>query len=140
MDHVGIAVEDLAAAVEFFVELGLELEGEASLEGEAVDRIVGLEGVRTEVAFVRTPDGHGRVELFRFLSPPAEVGDPQAPANALGLRHVTFAVDDIHAAVDRLRAHGAELVGELVRYGDSYWLCYVRGPEGIIVELAEKIG
>jgi catechol 2,3-dioxygenase-like lactoylglutathione lyase family enzyme len=139
MDHVGVVVEDLGAAIEFFVELGLELEGQASGGGPAVDRIVGLDDVRSDFAFVRTPDGNGRLELIKFHSPPAEGGEP-AHVNTLGLRHLTFAVDDIHAAVDRLRARGHELVGELVNYEDMYWLCYVRGPEGIIVELAEKVG
>jgi catechol 2,3-dioxygenase-like lactoylglutathione lyase family enzyme len=140
MDHVGIVVDDLAAAIEFFLELGLELEGEAAAQGRLVDRIIGLAEVRTEFAFLRAPDGHGGIELIKFLSPPSGESDAGAPANAVGLRHITFAVDDIEDAVARLRARGAELVGELVRYEDSYWLCYVRGPEGIIVELAEKIG
>ena len=140
MEHVGIVVDDLAAAIEFFVQLGLELEGEASVEGPLVDRIVGLEGVRSEFAFVQTPDGHGRLELIKFHSPPAQGDNRHAPANAPGIRHVTFAVDDVDAAVAGLRARGTELVGELVRYEDSYRLCYVRGPEGIIVELAERIG
>jgi len=140
MDHVGIVVDDLAAATEFFVELGLELQGEGSGEGKLVDRIVGLEGVRSDFAFLQTPDGHGKVELVKFHSPPTEDGNPGAPANASGLRHLTFAVDDIKAVLAKLEARGVELVGELVRYEDMYWLCYVRGPEGIIVELAEKIG
>jgi catechol 2,3-dioxygenase-like lactoylglutathione lyase family enzyme len=140
MDHVGIVVDDLGAAVEFFVQLGLELEGEASAGGRDVDRIVGLDGVHSSFAFLRTPDGHGRLELVKFNSPPAEDGRPETAVNATGLRHVTFAVDDIEAAVARLRARGSELVGELVNYEDVYWLCYVRGPEGIIVELAQKIG
>jgi catechol 2,3-dioxygenase-like lactoylglutathione lyase family enzyme len=140
MDHVGIVVEDLAAATAFFVELGLELLGEASVEGGWVDRVVGLEGVRAEIAMVGTPDGHGRVELTRFHTPAAQGGERDAPANSLGIRHVSFAVDDIDAAVAGLRARGTELVGELERYKDSYRLCYVRGPEGIIVELAEQIG
>jgi len=140
MDHVGVVVEDLAAAIAFFVDLGLELGGGGTVEGRPVDRIVGLDGVRSEFAFVQTPDGQGRLELIRFLSPPVEDGDERAPANTPGLRHLAFAVDDINATVARLQARGAELVGEVVRYGDSYWLCYVRGPEGIIVELAEKIG
>lgn len=139
MDHVGVVVEDLAAAVEFFVELGLEPQGEGSVEGDWVDRIVGLDGVRAELTMLRTPDGHGRLELAKFHSPPAQSDERHAPANALGIRHVSFAVDDIDATLVGLRAHGAELVGELVRYGDSYRLCYVRGPEGIIVELAEPI-
>jgi catechol 2,3-dioxygenase-like lactoylglutathione lyase family enzyme len=140
MDHVGVVVDDLAAAIEFFVALGLELEGEASLEGEAVDRIVGLEGVRTDVAFVQAPGGHGRLELIKFHSPSHEVDRRPAPPHAPGLRHLTFTVDDIDAVLAGLQARGTELVGERVRYGDSYTLCYVRGPEGIIVELAEKVG
>ena len=140
MDHVGIVVDDLPAATEFFVELGLELQGEAAVEGRWVDRVVGLDGVRAEIAMLQTPDGHGRVELAKFHSPSAQGGDRQAPANAPGIRHVTFAVEDIDAVVAGLRARGAELVGDLERYKDSYRLCYVRGPEGIIVELAERIG
>jgi catechol 2,3-dioxygenase-like lactoylglutathione lyase family enzyme len=140
MDHVGIVVDDLAAATEFFVELGLEVQGNMAVEGRPVDRIVGLEGVRTDVAMMRTPDGHGRLELIKFNSPSDGGDNGHAPANTPGLRHITFAVDDIEAVLARLRGHGAELVGELVNYGDSYWLCYVRGPAGIIVELAEKIG
>jgi catechol 2,3-dioxygenase-like lactoylglutathione lyase family enzyme len=140
MDHVGIVVDDLAAATAFFVELGLELQGEASVEGDWVDRVVGLDGVRSDIAMLETPDRHGRVELTKFHAPPAQRGERHAPANTLGIRHLTFAVDDIDDTVARLRAHGAELVGEVERYGDSYRLCYVRGPEGIIVELAEPIG
>jgi catechol 2,3-dioxygenase-like lactoylglutathione lyase family enzyme len=140
MDHVGIVVDDLAAATEFFVELGLELQGEGPVEGGAVDRVVGLEGVRAEIAMMQTPDGHGRIELTKFHAPSGRDGDRHAPANTPGIRHVAFAVDDIDAAVAGLRARGAELVGELERYEDSYRLCYVRGPEGIIVELAERIG
>ena len=140
MDHVGIVVDDLAAATEFFAELGLELQGNGSVEGPPVDRIVGLEGVRSDFAMMQTPDGHGRLELIKFQSPPSQGDDGPAPANTRGLRHITFAVDDIDAVVARLQARGAELVGEVVRYGNSYWLCYIRGPEGIIVELAEKIG
>jgi len=141
MEHVGIVVDDLAAATEFFVELGLELHGEGSVDGPWVDRIVGLEGVRADIAIVQTPDGQGRLELTKFHSPPSPQGDNRhAPANAPGLRHVLFVVKDIDAVVAGLRARGVELVGELVRYGDSYRLCYVRGPEGIIVELAEPIG
>jgi catechol 2,3-dioxygenase-like lactoylglutathione lyase family enzyme len=140
MDHVGIVVEDLADAVAFFVELGLELQGEAPVEGDWVDRVVGLEGVRAQIAMLQTPDGHGRIELAKFHTPSTDGGDQRAPANASGIRHVTFAVDDIDAVLARLRARGAELVGELGRYQDRYRLCYVRGPEGIIVELAEEIG
>jgi catechol 2,3-dioxygenase-like lactoylglutathione lyase family enzyme len=140
MDHVGIVVEDLAAATEFFVELGLVLEGEASVEGGLVDRVVGLEGVRSDIAMLQTPDGNGRIELSKFHSPPSQGGDREAPANAPGLRHVSFVVEDVDAVVAGLRARGTELVGELERYEDSYRLCYVRGPEGIIVELAERVG
>ena len=139
MEHVGIVVADLAAATEFFVELGLVLQAEWSAEGRPLDRIVGLEAVRTDVVMLRTPDGNGRVELVRFHSPSHQGDNRHAPANAPGIRHVTFAVEDIDAVVAGLRAHGAELVGELERYEDSYQLCYVRGPEGIIVELAEQI-
>jgi catechol 2,3-dioxygenase-like lactoylglutathione lyase family enzyme len=140
MDHVGIVVNDLAAAKAFFVELGLKPQGEVPAEGDWVDRVVGLEGVRAEIAMMETPDGHGRVELAKFHAPSGPAGDPSAPANTPGIRHLTFAVDDIDAVVAGLRAHGAELVGEVERYKDIYRLCYVRGPEGIIVELAEKIG
>jgi catechol 2,3-dioxygenase-like lactoylglutathione lyase family enzyme len=140
MDHVGIVVDDLADATAFFAELGLELAAEWSAEDVAVDRIVGLDGVRTDVAMMATPDGHGRVELVKFHAPAGPGGDPHAPANAPGIRHLTFAVDDIDAVVTRLRARGAELVGELERFGDTYRLCYIRGPEGIILELAEKVG
>jgi catechol 2,3-dioxygenase-like lactoylglutathione lyase family enzyme len=140
MDHVGVVVDDLPAAVEFFLALGLELKGEGSVGGAWVDRIVGLEGVQAEFAMVGTPDGQGRLELVKVHSPPLRDGDPDAPADTPGLRHVAFVVEDIEAVVAGLQARGAELVGELVRYENSYWLCYVRGPEGIIVELAEKIG
>jgi catechol 2,3-dioxygenase-like lactoylglutathione lyase family enzyme len=140
MDHVGIVVDDLAAATAFFVELGLKLQGEGSVEGGWADRVVGLEGVRAEIAMLETPDGHGRLELAKFHAPSGRGGDRHAPANTPGIRHVTFAVDDIDAVVAGLRARGGELVGEVERYKDSYRLCYVRGPEGIIVELAEQIG
>ncbi|GHG75275.1 glyoxalase [Streptomyces griseocarneus] len=139
MDHVGVVVEDLAAATAFFVELGLELQGEAPVEGRWVDRVVGLEGVRAEIAMLQTPDGYGRLELAKFHTPASRSGDRNAPANTLGIRHVAFVVEDIDAVVAGLRARGVELVGELERYEDSYRLCYVRGPEGIIVELAEQI-
>jgi catechol 2,3-dioxygenase-like lactoylglutathione lyase family enzyme len=140
MDHVGIVVDDLAAAIEFFTTLGLELDGEASVEGDWVDRVVGLEGVKAQIAMLRSPNGDARVELSKFHAPSTQSGDQNAPANAPGIRHVTFAVERIDDLLDRLRAHGAELVGELERYKDSYRLCYVRGPEGIIIELAEQIG
>jgi catechol 2,3-dioxygenase-like lactoylglutathione lyase family enzyme len=140
MDHVGIVVHDLAAATAFFVELGLELQGEGLVEGSWVDRVVGLEGIRAEIAMLETQDGHGRVELAKFHAPSGQGGDQHAPANTPGIRHLAFAVDDIDAVVAGLRARGAELVSEVERYKDSYRLCYVRGPEGIIVELAEPIG
>jgi catechol 2,3-dioxygenase-like lactoylglutathione lyase family enzyme len=139
MEHVGIVVDDLAAAIKFFVQLGLELQGEGEVEGRWVDRIVGLEGVRAEIAIVQTPDGNGRLELTKFHTP-SDPGDNRlAQANTPGIRHVLFAVEDIDAVVAGLQARGTELVGEVVRYEDIYRLCYVRGPEGIIIELAEKI-
>ena len=140
MDHVGIVVDDLASATEFFVELGLEPQGDGSVEGRWVDRIVGLEGVQVDFAMMQTPDGNGRLELVKFHSPSSQGGDGHAPANAPGIRHVTFAVEDIDDVVARLQARGAELVGELERYEDIYRLCYIRGPAGIIIELAERIG
>ena len=138
LEHVGIVVDDLAAATAFFAALGLELEGEASVGGGLVDRINGLEGVRADVVMLRTPDG-SKVELAKYRSPSYEGDDGPAPANAPGIRHILFVVDDIEASLAGLRAHGGELVGELENYENSYWLCYVRGPAGIIVELAEKI-
>jgi catechol 2,3-dioxygenase-like lactoylglutathione lyase family enzyme len=141
MEHVGIVVDDLAATTEFFVELGLVLQGEGTVEGRWVDRVVGLEGVRVDIAMMETPDGNGRLELTKYHSPQIQGGDKRhAPANTPGIRHVAFAVEDIDAVVAGLRVRGVELVGELERYKDSYRLCYVRGPEGIIIELAEKIG
>jgi catechol 2,3-dioxygenase-like lactoylglutathione lyase family enzyme len=140
MDNVGIVVDDLAAAIAFFVELGLELEGEAPVEGRSVDRLVGLEGVRADIAMMRTPDGHSRLELTKFHRPMAISSQPKdAPANTLGIRRIMFAVEDIEDVVARLRAHGAELVGEVVQYEDSYRLCYLRGPEGILIALAEPL-
>jgi catechol 2,3-dioxygenase-like lactoylglutathione lyase family enzyme len=140
MEHVGIVVDDLAAVTEFFIELGLELQGEGIVEDRWVDRVVGLDGVRVEFAMVQTPDGNGRLELVKFHSPSTQGGNQDAPANTPGIRHIAFAVEDIDAVVAGLRARGTELVGELERYEDSYRLCYARGPEGIIVELAERIG
>ncbi|GAA4896370.1 VOC family protein [Streptomyces coeruleoprunus] len=140
MDNVGIVVEDLAAAKAFFVELGLEVLGEQTVEGEWVDRVVGLEGVRCDIAMLATPDGHGRIELMRFHAPTAREGDPHAPANTLGIRRIAFAVDDIDATVAGLKARGTELIGGVERYEDSYRLCYVRGPEGIMLMLAEQLG
>lgn len=139
MDHVGVVVDDLEDAVAFFLALGLELEGEASVGGEWVDRIVGLEGVQAQIAMLQTPDGHGRLELTEFQTPSGDGGDQHAAANAAGIRHIAFAVEDIEAVLARLQARGAELVGELGRYKDRYRLCYVRGPAGIIVELAQRI-
>jgi catechol 2,3-dioxygenase-like lactoylglutathione lyase family enzyme len=140
MDHVGIVVEDLEAATEFFVELGLEVQGEGTVEDERADRIVGLDGVRSQLVMLQSQDGQRLLELVKFHSPPSPEGDPQAPSHAPGIRHLAFIVDDVDAAVTGLRERGTELVGELVSYGNSYRLCYVRGPEGIIVELAEPIG
>jgi catechol 2,3-dioxygenase-like lactoylglutathione lyase family enzyme len=139
MEHVGVVVDDLLAAIAFFVELGLELEGETPVEGRWVDRIVGLDGVRADIAIVRTPDGHSRLELTKFHRPTATSAEPDAPANTPGIRHISFAVDDIEDVLARLQAQGAELVGELEQYENSYRLCYVRGPAGIIVELAEQL-
>ena len=141
MDNVLIVVDDIEAAKAFFVELGMELEGEMPLEGPWVDRVVGLENVRSQIAMMRTPDGHGRVELSKFHAPPAVTSEPKnAPVNTLGMRRIMFAVDDVDDVVARLRAHGAELVGEVVQYEDKYRLCFMRGPEGIIVGLAEELG
>jgi catechol 2,3-dioxygenase-like lactoylglutathione lyase family enzyme len=140
MDNVGIVVGDLAAAIAFFVELGMELEGETTVEGRWADRVVGLDSVRVDVAMMRTPDGHGRLELMKFQRPTAVSAEPKnAPANTLGIRRIMFAVEDIEDVLARLRTHGAELVGELAQYEDSYRLCYVRGPEGIIVALAQQL-
>ncbi len=140
MDNVGIVVDDLEAATAFFIELGMELDGEAPVEGAWVDRVVGLDGVRVDIAMVRTPDGHSRLELTKFHTPAAARAEPiNAPANTLGIRRIMFAVDDIADVLARLQARGAELVGEVEQYEDSYRLCYVRGPEGIIVALAEQL-
>jgi catechol 2,3-dioxygenase-like lactoylglutathione lyase family enzyme len=139
MDNVAIVVDDLKAAIAFFVDLGLELEGEATVEGQLVDRVVGLDGVRSDIAMLRTPDGHGRLELSKFHTPAAVTPEPNAPVNRLGMGRIMFAVDDIDAAVAGLRARGSELVGEVVQYEDSYRLCYVRGPEGILIALAEQL-
>ncbi len=140
MDNVLIVVEDLEAVKAFFVELGMELEGEATVEGPWVDRTVGLENVRSQIAMMRTPDGHGRIELDKFHAPAAIRTEPEnTPVNTLGIRRIMFAVDDIEDVLARLRAHGAELLGEIVQYEDMYRLCYLRGPEGIIVALAERL-
>jgi catechol 2,3-dioxygenase-like lactoylglutathione lyase family enzyme len=138
MDNMGIVVEDLAAAVEFFRELGMELEGKAMVEGEWAGRVTGLGDQRVEIAMMRTPDGHNRLELSRFLEPAVVEDHRTAPVNALGYLRVMFAVDDIDDTLARLRKHGAELVSsEVVRYGDSIRLCYIRGPEGLLIGLAE---
>ena len=140
MDHVSVVVDDLEAAIAFFVELGMELEGQAPIEGGSVDRVNALDGVRVDIAMMRTPDGHGRLELMKFQRPAAISAEPKnAPANTLGIRRIMFAVEDIEDVLARLRAHGAELVGELAQYQDSYRLCYVRGPAGIIVALAQQL-
>jgi catechol 2,3-dioxygenase-like lactoylglutathione lyase family enzyme len=140
MDNVLIVVDDLDGAIAFFTDLGLELEGRAAVEGESVDRLVGLDGVSSEVAMLRTADGQG-IELDKFHAPPAVRGVPaDAPVNTLGIRRIMFAVDDLDAVLGRLRSRGADLVGEVVQYEDSYRLCYVRGPEGLMVALAQKLG
>jgi len=141
MDHVSVVVDDLEAAIAFFVELGMELEGKAPVEGRWVDRVSGLDDVRVVIAMMVTPDGHGRLELTKFQRPTAVSGDPEhAPPNTLGLRSVMFLVDDIDDVIDRMRTFGAELVGEVAQYEDTYRLCYVGGPDGIIVALAEELG
>jgi catechol 2,3-dioxygenase-like lactoylglutathione lyase family enzyme len=140
MDNVLIVVEDLEAAKAFFAELGMELEGEATNEGPWVDRVIGLEDVRCDLAMMRTPDGHGRIELAKFHTPAAVRTEPEgAPANALGIRRIMFAVEGVDDVVARLRGHGAELVGEIAQYEDSYRLCFVRSPEGFILGLAEQL-
>jgi catechol 2,3-dioxygenase-like lactoylglutathione lyase family enzyme len=140
MDNVLIVVDDLEAAKAFFAELGMELEGETQVEGSWAGSVVGLDDVRADIAMMRTPDGHGRVELSRFHRPPAVRAEPEsAPANALGIRRIMFAVDDIDDVVARLGSHGAELVGEIAQYEDFYRLCFVRGPEGIMIGLAEQL-
>jgi catechol 2,3-dioxygenase-like lactoylglutathione lyase family enzyme len=141
MHHVSVVVDDLEAAKAFFAHLGLELEGEAPIEGRWVDRINGLDGVRVDIAMMRTPDGHGRLELTKFHAPAVISAEPKnALGNTLGLRSIMFAVDDIDATVAGLRARGVEFVGEVEQYQDIYRLCYVRGPEGIIVALSEELG
>ncbi|MFC5216716.1 VOC family protein [Streptomyces coerulescens] len=139
MDNVGIVVEDLDAAIAFFTELGMELEGKAEIEGRWADLTVGLDGIRCVIAMMRIPDGHGRLELAQYYAPAAIGAAPPAP-NTLGLHRVMFAVDDIDDTIARLRPHGAELLGEVARYEDSYRLCYLRGPVGIIIGLAEQLG
>lgn len=140
MDNVGIMVDDLKAIIAFFLELGLELEGETMVEGAWVDRIIGLTDAKCDIAMLRTPDGHSRIERSRFHRPKAIRSDEKAPVNTLGLRRLMFAVTDIDDAIARLKRHGAELIGEVVNYEDIYRLCYLRGPEGIMIALAEQLG
>ncbi len=140
MDNVGIVVESLDEAVSFFTDLGLTLEGRATIEGEWAGRVTGLRGQRVEIAMMVTPDGHSRLELSRFLAPPPVADHRNAPVNALGYLRVMFAVDNLDKTLARLRKHGAHLVGEVVQYGDAYRLCYIRGPEGLLIGLAEELG
>jgi catechol 2,3-dioxygenase-like lactoylglutathione lyase family enzyme len=139
MDNVGIVVEDLGGAIDFFRELGLDLEGRAMIEGEWAGRITGLPGQQVEIAMMRTPDGHSRLELSRFLAPPVIADHRNAPVNALGYLRVMFAVDDLDETLERLYQHGAQLVGDVVQYQQSYRLCYIRGPEGILIGLAQEL-
>jgi catechol 2,3-dioxygenase-like lactoylglutathione lyase family enzyme len=140
MDNVGIVVESLDTAISFFAELGLELEGRATIEGEWAGRVTGLRDQRVEIAMMRTPDGHSRLELSRFLTPPVVADHRNAPVNALGYLRVMFTVEDIDDTLARLRKRGAQLVGEVVQYEDAYRLCYIRGPEGLLIGLAEELG
>jgi catechol 2,3-dioxygenase-like lactoylglutathione lyase family enzyme len=140
MDNVGIVVESLDAAISFFAELGLKLEGRATIEGDWAERVTGLRPMRVEIAMMRTPDGHSRLEISRFLTPPAVADHRNAPVNALGYLRIMFAVDDIDETLARLRKRGAQLVGEVVQYEDAYRLCYIRGPEGLLIGLAEQLG
>ena len=139
MDNVGLVVEDLDAAIEFFIELGLELEGRAPIEGDWADGVTGLRNMRVEMAMLRTPDGHSRLEMSRFLRPPVVADHRNAPVNALGYLRVMFAVDDVDDTVARLSKRGAQLVGKVMQYEDMYRLCYIRGPEGILIGLAEEL-
>jgi catechol 2,3-dioxygenase-like lactoylglutathione lyase family enzyme len=140
MDNVGIVVDDLPGTIAFFRELGLELEGQATIEGDWSGRVTGLRDQRVEIAMMRTPDGHSRLELSRYLTPPAVADHRNAPVNALGYLRVMFTVDDINDTLTRLREHGAQLVGEVVQYEDVYRLCYIRGPEGLLIGLAQELG
>ena len=139
MDNVGMVVEDIDAAVEFFIELGLELEGRAPIEGAWAEGVTGLRDMRVEIAMMRTPDGHSRLEISRFLAPPVIADHRNAPVNALGYLRVMFTVENVDDTLTRLRKHGAELVGEVVQYQDAYRLCYIRGPEGILIGLAQEL-
>src|SRR3954449_2218246 len=140
MDNVGIVVEDIDAAIEFFTELGLELEGRAPIQGDWADGVTGLRGMRVEVAMMRTPDGQGRLELSRFLAPPVAADHRNAPVNSLGYLRVMFAVEDLDDTLARLSKRGATVVGKVVQYQDAYRLCYIRGPEGILLGLAQQLG
>lgn len=140
MDNMGIVVEDLGAAIDFFSELGLELEGRAMIEGEWSGRVTGLADQQVEIAMMRTPDGHSRLELSRFLTPAVVADHRNALVNALGYLRVMFTVDDVDDTLERLRTRGAQLVGEVVQYQDSYRLCYIRGPEGLLIGLAQELG
>ena len=140
MDNVGIVVESLDAAISFFAELGLKLEGRATIEGDWAERVTGLRPMHVEIAMMRTPDGHSRLEISRFITPPAVADHRNAPVNALGYLRIMFAVDDIDETLARLRKRGAQLVGEVVQYEDAYRLCYIRGPEGLLIGLAEQLG
>src|SRR3954471_12174946 len=139
MDNVGIVVDDLGGAIDFFRELGLELEGRATVEGEWAGRVTGLHEQRVEIAMMRTPDGHNRLELSRFLTPPVVADHRNAPVNALGYLRAMFTVDDLDETLARLRQHGAQLVGDVVQYKNAYRLCYIRGPEGLLIGLAEEL-
>lgn len=140
MDNIGIVVEDLEVTIDFFLELGLELEGRAMIEGEWAGRVTGLGNQQVEIAMMRTPDGHSRLELSRFLTPSVIADHRDAPVNALGYLRAMFTVDDIDGTLERLRQHGAQLVGDVVQYKDIYRLCYIRGPEGLLIGLAEELG
>ena len=141
LEHIGIVVDDIGAATDFFTALGLEVEGKTSVEGDLVDRINGLDGVTADVVILQSPDGKGsKLELAKYRTPAYHGEAGPLPANAPGIRHILFAVDNVEESLGRLREHGGELVGELVNYENMYWLCYVRGPAGVIVELAQKIG
>ena len=140
LDHAGVVVEDLAAAIAFFLELGLELEGETNVEGEWVDQLIGLDGVRADLAFLRTPDGIGRIELSVFNSPTTTTPAPRAPVNVPGIPRLTFVVDDVDEVFGRLRSHGGELVGEVAQYEQIYRYAYIRGPAGVIIGLVQELG
>jgi catechol 2,3-dioxygenase-like lactoylglutathione lyase family enzyme len=139
MDNVGIVVDDLPATIAFFRELGLDLEGRATIEGDSAERVTGLRHMRVEIAMMRTPDGHSRLEISRFLTPPVVADHRNSPVNALGYLRIMFTVEDIDDTLARLRKHGAQLVGEVVQFEDAYRLCYIRGPEGLLIGLAQEL-